>query len=168
MDKGLQFAGLSGAEGNEQSAEVITVCLNCKRGQELYTDMDETSDVFLRILRTSRAFCGNLMKFSGLFQFRLLLGCQLLQFVERYGLFGGQYVAEIFIILFNDSVLFKLLKLYGHLNDQFTALDTFDVSHDLKNTFNLMLQCLKLVLLTNTFTYLHIFFTKLKFYYIVL
>jgi len=45
VDKGPQFAGLSGTEGNEQSAEVIALCLNCRRGWELYTDMDEASDV---------------------------------------------------------------------------------------------------------------------------
>lgn len=45
MDKGIQFAGSSGAEGNEQCVEVIVVCLCCRRGQELYMDIDEASTI---------------------------------------------------------------------------------------------------------------------------
>lgn len=41
----MQFAGSSVAEGIEKCAEVIVVCLCCRRGQELYMDIDEASTI---------------------------------------------------------------------------------------------------------------------------
>jgi len=41
-----------------------------------------------------------------------------LHVVDCYGLIGGQSFVEIFIVLFNGSVLFKLQEKIWHLYDQ--------------------------------------------------